>query len=182
DLRKDLESPVDAGVEQFLLAARGAAEHEVGHQAGMAGVAYAQTQAVEIVAVAELGDDVAQAVVATVAAAFLEPGGARGKIEFVVGHQNRLRLDAEEASQCCDRLAAAVHVRGGDQQTNVPALMAELAAQAEILLVERQTDLFAIGQALNEKGPGVVPRLVVFRAWITQANDQLYGSHAGALP
>ncbi|AVK07795.1 hypothetical protein CSB93_0188 [Pseudomonas paraeruginosa] len=35
-------------------------------------------------------------------------------------------------------------------------------------------------QALNEKGPRVMPGLVVFRTRVSQANDQLYGSHDGS--
>ena len=62
---------------------------------------------------------------------------------------------------------------------NVAALMAELADQAEVFLVEAEAGALRVGQSLNEKGPRVMPGLVVFSAWITQADDQLYGSHDG---
>src|SRR3990167_9286196 len=55
--------------------------------------------------------------------------------------------------------------------------MAEFTHQAEILLVEIQVDALAVGQARNEKGPRIMPGLVVFGAGVTQADDQLYGSH-----
>ncbi|MCY1292824.1 hypothetical protein D9M71_309980 [compost metagenome] len=57
--------------------------------------------------------------------------------------------------------------------------MAELADQAEEFLLDAEAGALRVGQALNEKGPRVVPGLVVFGAWITQADDQLYGSHDG---
>src|SRR5690606_9249976 len=57
--------------------------------------------------------------------------------------------------------------------------MAEFAHQTKILFVEAQVDPFAVSQTLNEKGPRVMPGLVVFGAWISQANDQLYGGHGG---
>ena len=50
------EGVVDALVQQLLLAARGAAEDEAGDQAGVAGVADAQAQAVEAVLIAALRD------------------------------------------------------------------------------------------------------------------------------
>lgn len=53
-------------------------------------LADAQAQAMEGILVAELGDDVAQAVVPAMAAADLEPGGAGEHVEFVVGHQDYL--------------------------------------------------------------------------------------------
>src|SRR5690606_6811264 len=112
-----------------------------------------------------------------VAATELEFGDAGGHVEFVLGHQHGVDRDAEEIRQRRHGLAAAVHVGGWDEQTNVAALMAELAHQAKILFVEGEADALAVGQALNEKGPCVVPGLVVFGAWITQADDQLDGSH-----
>ena len=47
--------------------------------------------------------------------------------------------------------------------------------------IGRQADALCVRDALNKKGPCVMPGLVVFGARVTQANDQLYGSHTGAL-
>ncbi len=127
-----------------------------------------------------LNDDIAQPVVPAVSAAGLELGDARGHVEFVVGHQDGVRGDPEESRQRRHGLAAAVHVGSRDQQTNVLALVAELADQAEILAVSHEADALGMRQALNEKGPRVMPGLVVFRTRVSQANDQLYGSHDGS--
>ena len=77
------EGKIDAGVELLLLGAWRPAQDEVGDQFGVARVADAEPQAVEVVLVAELRDDVAQAVVPTVAAASLEFGDAGRQVEFV---------------------------------------------------------------------------------------------------
>jgi len=100
-----------------------------------------------------------------------------GHVEFVVGHQDGLWRNAEEIRQRRHGLAAAVHVGGGDEQTNVAALMAELADQAEVLAVGAQADALMAGQALDEKSPCVMPALFVFGAGVTQTDDQLNGSH-----
>lgn len=97
-----------------------------------------------------------------------------------MGHQDGVRGDPEESRQRRHGLAAAVHIGSRDQQTNVLALVAELADQAEILAVSHEADALGMRQALNEKGPRVMPGLVVFRTRVSQANDQLYGSHDGS--
>lgn len=176
-VRQHAEGKIDAGVELLLLGARRAAQDEVGDQFGVTRVADAKPQAVEVVLVAELRDDVAQAVVPTMATAALELGDARGQVEFVMCHQDRFRLDAEEIGQGRHGLAATVHVGGGDEQTNVVALMAELSRQAEIFAVSGQRDALGAGNAFNEKSPCVMPGLFVFGAGVTQADDQLDGGH-----
>ena len=130
----------------------------------MPGMADAKPQAVKGILVAELRDDVAQPVMPAVPATLFEFGDAGRHVEFVVGHQNRFRRNAEEVRQCRDGLAAAVHKGGGDQQTNIAALMGEFARQAKVLFVDAQVDALAVRQALNEKGPCIVPGLVVFGA------------------
>jgi hypothetical protein len=127
--------------------------------------------------VAELRNDVAKPVMPAVPATQFEFGDARRQVEFVVGHQNGLRRNPEETRQSRDGLAAAVHVRGGNQQTNVLALMTELSRQAEIFAVSGQIDTLGAGNALDEKSPCVMPGLFVFGAWISQADDQLDGGH-----
>ena len=74
-------------------------------------------------------------------------------------------------------LAAAVHVRGGDQQTNILTLMREASGQAKEFALGNEIDSLRRSYTLNEKGPCVMPGLFVFSAWISQANDQLYGVH-----
>jgi hypothetical protein len=79
------------------------------HHLGLdAGVANAQAQP-PVVPRAQLGVDVAQAVVARMAAAALELGLAGHDVEFVVDHQDFFWADLEEARQCCHRLARQVH-------------------------------------------------------------------------
>ncbi|MNG25150.1 hypothetical protein D3C84_1099620 [compost metagenome] len=78
-------------------------------------MADAKPQTVKVLVVAELRNNVAQAVVPTVAAAFLELGDAGRQVEFVVGNQDGIWRDAEKVRQCSNGLAATVHVGGRNQ-------------------------------------------------------------------
>ncbi|MCY1246319.1 hypothetical protein D9M72_595440 [compost metagenome] len=131
----------------------------------------------ESVLIAQLRNDVAQPVVTAMAAAHFEFGDAWRQIEFVVCHEDFFRLDAEETCKGRHGLAAAVHVRGGNQQTNILTLMRIAPGQAEILAVRHKVYALCVRDALNKKGPCVMPGLFVFSAWISQANDQFDGSH-----
>src|SRR5690606_33904682 len=85
DFRQGIEGEINAGVQLLPFGLRRAAEHVTGHLAAVAGVANAETQAVEVVLVGEPGDDVAQAVVPAVSAALLEFGDAGRHVELIVG-------------------------------------------------------------------------------------------------
>lgn len=161
----------------FSCSARGARQDKVRDHAGDAWVADAKPQAVKGILVAQLRDDVAQPVVPAMPAALFELGDAGWQVEFVMRHQDFFGLDAEETGQCRHGLAAAVHVGGGYQQTNVLTLVRKTPGQAEIFAIGHKVDTLFLGDALNKKGPCVMPGLFVFGAWITQANDQFDGSH-----
>jgi hypothetical protein len=140
-------------------------------------VANAKPQAVEGILIAQLRDDVAQPVVTAMAAALFEFGNARRQVEFVMRHEYFFRLDAEESCECRDGLAATVHVRGRNQQTNILTLVRIAPGQAEIFAIGHKVYALRVRDALNKKGPCVMPGLFVFSAWISQANDQFDGSH-----
>jgi hypothetical protein len=55
--------------------------------------------------------------------------------------------------------------------------MRKASGQAEIFAIGRKVYTLCVGDALNKKGPRVMPGLFVFGAWISQANDQFNGSH-----
>ena len=78
-------------------------------------MANAEPQTVKIILIAQLRDDVAQAIVPTMPAAELELGYAGWQVQFVMGHQDFFGFDPEEARKRRDSLAAAVHVGGGNQ-------------------------------------------------------------------
>ena len=79
DIRQHTEGEIDTGVQLFLFGARGAAKNEIGHQLAVTRVADAKPQTVKAIVIAELRDDVAQAVVPTVPAAQFELGDAGGR-------------------------------------------------------------------------------------------------------
>jgi hypothetical protein len=177
DIRQHAEGKVDAGVQFFLFGAWRSTQNETGDLVGVAWVAYAKPQTMKGVLIAKLRDDVAQPVVTAMAAALFEFGNARGQVELIVSHQNRFGRNAIETGKRRDGLAAAVHVRGGDQQTNILTLVREAPGQAKKFALGDEIDPLPVSDTLNKKGPCVVPGLFVFSAWISQANDQLYGSH-----
>ncbi|RMR53962.1 hypothetical protein ALP85_05318 [Pseudomonas syringae pv. syringae] len=177
DIRQHAEGKVDTGVQFFLFGAWRSTQDKAGYLAGIARVANAKPQAMECVLVAELRNDVAQPVMTAMAATHFEFGNARRQVQFVMRHQNRLDRDAIKARECRDSLAAAVHVSGGNQQTNILTLVREAPGQAKEFALGNEVNSLRRSNTLNKKSPCVMPGLFVFGAWISQAHDQLYGGH-----
>lgn len=177
DIRQHAEGKIDTGVQFFLFGAWRSTQDKTGDLAGVAWVANAKPQAVERILIAELRDDVAQSVMTAMAAAYFELGNAGRQIEFVMRHQYGVYRDAIETGKRRHGLAAAVHVRGGDQQTNILTQVTEAPGQAKKFALDDEIDSLRRSNTLNKKSPCVMPGLFVFGAWISQANDQLYGSH-----
>ena len=163
---------VQCGVDQALFAAGGLGQHETGDQLLGARVTYPQPQPEEIIVVAHPGNDVLEAVVATVAAALLEFGDAGGQVQLIVGHQHGFRLDLVEARQCGHRLAGEVHVGVRDEQAHILAIHLDAGGVAEELGLFAQADVVPACQLLHIPGPGVVAGLGIFRAGIAQTHDQ----------
>lgn len=63
---------------------------------------------------------------------------------------------------------------------NVFVLVVEFVDQVEIFVVSYEVDVLGMCQVFNEKGFCVMLGLVVFRIWVFQVNDQLYGSYDGS--
>ncbi|KPW88813.1 Uncharacterized protein ALO79_06595 [Pseudomonas syringae pv. castaneae] len=177
DIRQHAEGKIDTGVQFFLFGAWRSTQDKAGYLAGIARVADAKPQAMKCVLVAELRDDVAQAVMTAMAATHFEFGNARRQVQLVMRHQNRLNRNTVETGECRDGLAATVHVGGGDQQTNILTLMRKTSGQAKEFALGNEIDSLRRSNTLNKKSPCVMPGLFVFSAWISQAHDQLYGGH-----
>lgn len=110
-----VDCAVDRLISQFLLGGWGAFEYKVSNLRGNAGVANTQTQTRKIGIIAECGDDIAQAVVTTVATTLFKTRYAGCEIQLVVCYQNGSRFYFEKIRQCPHCLPAAVHVSGGNQ-------------------------------------------------------------------
>ena len=125
-----------------------------------------------VVAAAELGVDVAQAVVAGMTAALLELELAGFQVELVMRDQDLLGRDLEETRQRRDRLARAVHESHGLEQPD--RLTFEIAApgNAEIAAFRVQVDLEFACDRLQPPETGVVTGILVFRARVAQADQQ----------
>ena len=117
-------------------------------------------------------DDVAQTIVASVAAALLEAGTAGGQVELVVSNQHLRNGNLEEICQCGGCLTTAVHEGGRNQQADRFAFKGEGGGEAEIFLVFGKEDALASGQGVYIPDAGIVAGVFVFAARIAQAHDQ----------
>src|SRR6185312_4667593 len=105
-------------------------------------------QAMEL-AVAEVADDVAQAVLATVAAVELHPHGTGRQVQIIVRNQALLRFDLVVAQRRDDGDAALVHAGGRLQQPDRFATEAHATAFAMQLAVEGETLALPAGEDVN---------------------------------
>ncbi len=131
--------------------------------------AYAQAP---VVAGAQLGVDVAQAVVAGVAAAELELGLAGNDVELVVCHQDFLRGDLEEAGEGGHRFARNVHEGQWLQQPDGVPGDGGAGDAPVVTLVEHGHHLEFARECLGPPEPGVVAGGFVFRARVAQADKK----------
>src|SRR5690606_17525133 len=147
------------------------AQHPGGDPVLVAGMADADPQAVEL-AVAQQPDDVAQAVLAAVAAIELQPGHARRQVQLVVGDQHLLRLDLPVAQGRHHRLAGQVHEGGRLEQAQVLPARADPGGLAEQLGFQAEAGAGAFRQGVQKPEPGVVPGSGVFGTGIAQSDDE----------
>ena len=103
-------------------------------------MAHAQAQSPVIVG-AELGVNIAQTIVAGMAAAQLELGLAGGEVQFIVYHHDFLGRDFEKTGQRGHGLATHIHERLRLQQPDRLALHRGAGHQAVVTLVRRQRRL-----------------------------------------
>lgn len=170
---------VQRGVDQVLFTAGGLGQDEASHLLFAAGMADPETQPEEVIVVAHLGDDVLEAVMATVTTTLLELGDARRQIQFVMGYQNRFRLNLIKTRQCGHRLAREVHIGVRDEQPHILPLDQDAGSMAEELGFFTQADIVPAGQLLHIPGARVVAGLGIFRAGVAQSDDQFdFACHA----
>ena len=109
---------------------------------------------------------------AAVTATAFQASDARREIQLVVGHQDGVRLQLVKIGERSDRLAAAVHISGGNQQAEVHAGQLQAAGEAEELCLRRQGHPVPPGEFADEVRARVVPGATVGVARITQADNQ----------
>jgi hypothetical protein len=114
------------------------------------------------------------------AAALLELGDAGRQVEFVVRHQDFFGLDAEETGR--HGLAAAVHVGGGNQQTNILTLMRKAPGQAEIFAIGHKVHTLGVGDALNKRAPALCRVCSYSAPGFPRPTISLMAVTTGALP
>lgn len=123
--------------------------------------------------------DVAQAVVARVAAAALELDLSRGNVELVMRHEHFVWRDLEEAGKCAYGLARGIHEGLGFEQPDRVAAHIRACHQAEVAALGHERDFQVARQFVDPPESGVVSCGFVLGAGIAQANKQF--DHEGAL-
>ena len=103
-------------------------------------------------------------------AAQLELGFTGRDVEFVVRHQNLLRLNFEKFRQSADRFARQVHVGLRLKQPNGLAVDGGTGHQAVIAALGHQRHFEFSGHSIDPPESGVVAGVFVFVARIAQAD------------
>src|SRR5271166_2169399 len=106
--RRGVRDRAADGFNPAHLRLREIAKNEIVNQRLVAGMA--DPEANPLVVVADMGGDRAQAIMAGVAAADLDPDLGRGEVEFVVNHNERARVELVEAQSLADAAAGIVHI------------------------------------------------------------------------
>ncbi|MCY1377762.1 hypothetical protein D9M69_653520 [compost metagenome] len=126
-----------------------------------------------VVGAAQLGMDVAQTIVASVSAPFLELHFAGWQVKLVVHHEHFFRRNLEKPSQRTHRFAREVHEGLRLDQPHALASHGCARDQAEVTPFHLQRDLEQARRFIHPPETGVVAGVFVFRTRIAQAGDEL---------
>src|SRR5690606_36638918 len=180
--REDVERVVDRPADQDVVLGPGTSQDPRGHPVLEPGLADADAQPVEA-AVAKQAHDVAQAVLAAVAAVELQPRHAGRQVELVMGQQRLFGLDLPVAQGSHHRLATEVHERGRAQQPQAAPGHLDLRGLAEQLALGPEARPGPLGQGVHETEPGVMPGPCMFGPRVAEADDEPQSFHSlGSVP
>src|SRR5262245_54209409 len=132
------------------------------------------------IVVADMRGDRAQAVMAGDAAADLDAHLGRRQFEFVLEHGDIACRDLVEVGGFLHRAAGLVHVSGGLEQHDALAIeraFRGLALKAAAPWCKTMTPR----DLIDRHEPDILPVLGVFRAGITEANEQAHDSASPAV-
>ena len=114
--------------------------------------------------------NIAQAVVAGMAAAELEPGLPGGNIELIMGYQDGCGLNFVKPGQASHRAAAQVHEGLGFKQPQGLAVDGGAGHQCLVVFVNHPVGFDLPCDRIGPPKTGVVPGLFVFWAGVAQAH------------
>src|SRR6185437_916158 len=174
--RQHLPRTRDRVQHRILVRGGGIAEHPRRHAITIARMSDADAQAMKL-AVAKLRDDVANAVLAAVAAVELQARGARRQIQIVVHHQQLLGRKLPVVQRRHDRAAAFVHERVGFDQPNLLAVDRHAARFGMQAILETEACPGACRQRIGKPEAGIVPVAQVFGSGIAKAGNESDASH-----
>lgn len=136
----------------------------------------ADSEAPEILPLAQCGNDIAEAVVATVPTVELESRFARSNIELVMGDENFVGLNTIVDGHSGYRSSALVHVGRRNQQTHIVARYCPARCLSGCIAIGGQLESAVAGQLANKKGTGIVPSAFVLSAGIAKPDDESDGA------
>ena len=159
------------GENLFFLVLWRAPQYVIDHLRFVAGMADADPQAPEIST--DMGDRIAQAVVATVSATELETCVTGRQIQFVVNHQRLGWRDLQIVRERANRQAAAIHISGRLEQRDLAATQWHAADVAVEARVTAKPPAKLCRQRIDKPEAGVVTREQVLGSRITETDDDL---------
>ena len=175
-----LEHLPDRVVDEAPLLRAGPIEHVVDRVPAGAGATDAEPHPREV-AGPEVGRDVTQPVVPSVAAAFLDPHRPGREIEVVVHHEDRGGRDPVVLRDPPDRLPAPVHVRRRLDEPYPACARRRLAGVEREAPGRPEVRPEACGKPVREPEPRVVPGPFVLRPGVAETDQELR-SHRREVP
>jgi hypothetical protein len=137
--------------------------------------AYAQTMKLAVI---QMRHDVAQSVLAAVAAIELHAYGTGGQIQIIVRDQALLWLDLVVAQRRNDSDATFIHEGGRLEQPHLLTADPHPAGFAVQLAIETKAFTLPTGKGVHKPEPGVVPGSEIFGTGIAQPDNESQTSHA----
>jgi hypothetical protein len=161
---------------QLTILFRGTLQHIVDHLIAVAGMADTDAQAQKVIT-AHMRNQITQAVMPAMTTAPLQPRDTGRQIKFIMNNQYLVTRNTKEVRQCDNRLAAPVHIgRRFLQAAIVPLEFTATHLALETGLVF-QTTMILLRNPVNEPESGIMPALFMFRARISQTDNQSNGGH-----
>src|SRR5690606_23717701 len=114
------------------------------------------TQAMKVLIIAKCADGIAQAIVTAMASAMFKAGHTGRKVQFIVSNEDGFGRNLIKLRHGADRLAAAVHKGGGNQEAQIAALEVEPCGQTEKFIFRDQAGALAVRQLGYKIGAGIV--------------------------
>src|SRR5271154_2101734 len=148
------------------------AQHVIIDQRLVAGMANADAH--PLIVVADMGGDRAQAVMAGVAAADLDPHFGRREIELVVDDDHRIQVELPEAQRLADAASGIVHV-GLRLEQGHPRPLDQALGRQSLPAGAKRAEAARLGDRVDRHEADVVAVACMARAGIAESRNDQHG-------